>query len=292
MPAEQTKPRAALPPGAWDCHTHIFGPYERFPLAAERSYTPPEAPLEAYLAMLDRVGCAHGVLVQPTAYGIHHAALLDALDRAAGRLRGTAVATAAITDRELESMHRSGVRALRFIEAGAGVPNYAGAVGFDALPALAPRLRALGWHAQVWAPLEVIVADAERLLSGGLLLVLDHMGRFEVERGVHDSAFRNLLALLAEGRVWVKLTPQRNSKRFPGYEDLRPFHDALARANPERLIWGSDWPYLRMGDATPDAGQLLDLLDAWCGDAALCRKVLADNPARLYGVNPAGYSVP
>ena len=208
MPAEQTRPKRALPPGAWDCHTHVFGPYARFPLAAERSYTPPKATTEDYLAMLDRAGLAHGVLVHPSAYGPDHAALYDALERTGTRLRGTGVATAETPESEFARMHRCGVQ---------------------------------------------------------------------------DPAFQGLLALVADGRVWVKMTPARNSKSFPDYTDVRPFHDALARANPDRLIWGSDWPYLRMGDATPDAGHLLDLLDAWCGDETLRRKILVDNPARLYG---------
>lgn len=283
MPMEQATPRRAPPPGAWDCHSHIFGPYERFALATERSYTPPQAPLEAYLAMLDRVGLAHGVLVHPSAYELDHSALLDALERTGTRLRGTAVASAAITDTELATMHRRGVRALRFVDAtGPGGQRFAGAVGLDEFPALAPRLKDLGWHAQLWVGCDTVVAAAPRLLTAGIPLVLDHMARFDVARGVQDAAFQSLLGLVAEGGIWVKMTPARNSKRFPGYEDVRPFHDALARANPERLIWGSDWPYLRMGDATPDAGHLLDLLDDWCGDDALRRKILADNPARLY----------
>ena len=293
MPAEQTRPKRALPPGAWDCHTHVFGPYARFPLAAERSYTPPEATLEDYLAMLDRMGLAHGVLVHPSAYGLDHAALYDALERAGTRLRGTDVATAATPEAEFARMHRYGVRALRFVETGgAGGQRFVGAVGLAELPRLAPRMKELGWHAQLWVTCDAVMAAAPALLALGVPLVLDHMARFEVERGVQDPAFQGLLALVAEGRVWVKMTPARNSKRFPDYADVRPFHDALARANPEQLIWGSDWPYLRMGDATPDAGHLLDLLDAWCGDDALCRKILVENPARLYGVNPAGYSVP
>ena len=283
MPAEQSRPRRAPPPNAWDCHTHIFGPYERFPLALERSYTPPEASLDDYLAMLDRVGLAHGVLVHPSAYGLDHSAMLEALERTATRLRGTAVATAAITDTELAVMHRRGVRALRFVEATApGGQRFAGAVGLDEFPALAPRLKELGWHAQLWVSCETFIAAAPKLLTTGIPLVLDHMARFDFARGVEDAAFRNLLGLLAGGQLWVKMTPARNSKRFPGYEDVRVFHDALVRANPDRLLWGSDWPYLRMGEATPDAGRLLDLLDDWCGDDALRRKILADNPARLY----------
>lgn len=284
VPAAQSQPRRALPAGAWDCHTHVFGPYERFALAAERSYTPPPAPVEEYLAMLDRVGLAHGVLVHPSAYGLNHEAMLEALDRAGPRLRGTAVATSAVTDAELAAMHRRGVRALRFVETGGpGGQRFVGAVGLDEFPGLAPRMKELGWHAQLWATCDTVVAAAPKLLVAGIPLVLDHMARFDVARGTQDAAFQELLRLLAGGGIWVKLTPARNSKRFPDYEDVRPFHDALLRANPDRLLWGSDWPYLRMGDATPDAGRLLDLLEEWCGDDALRRKILADNPACLYG---------
>ena len=285
VPPEQSQPKRSLPPGAWDCHAHVFGPFERFPLAAVRSYTPPLAPFESYMAMLERAGFAHGVLVHASAYGLDHAATLDALERAGTRLRGTAVATAEITDAELEAMHRRGVRALRFSEiGGAGGRRFAGAVGLDAFPDLAPRIKELGWHAQFFATCETVVAAAPALLAFGIPLVFDHMARFNVEKGTQDQAFQGLLHLLAEGRVWVKMTPARNSKRFPDYEDVRPFHDALLRANPDRLIWGSDWPYLHMGAATPDAGHLLDLLDEWAGDETLRRKILVDNPVRLYRV--------
>jgi predicted TIM-barrel fold metal-dependent hydrolase len=293
MPAEQSPPRRPLPPGAWDCHTHVFGPYERFPLAAERSYSPPPAPLEAYLAMLDRVGLAHGVLVHPSAYGFDYSALLEALERSGGRLRATAVATGETPDAQLETLREHGVRALRFVETGGpGGKRFAGAVGLDQFPQLAPRMKALGWHAEVWATSDTIVEAAPKLLRHGVAFVLDHMARFEVARGTGDPAFRSLLRLLADGLVWVKMTPARNSKRFPDYQDVRPFHDALVRANPERLVWGSDWPYLRMGDATPDAGHLLDLLADWCGDESLRRKILCDNPARLYGHLSRGRSAP
>lgn len=285
FPAEQSRPKRALPPGAWDCHSHVFGPYERFPLAAERSYTPPPAPFEARLAMLDRVGLARCVLVHPSAYGLDYSAMLDALERAGSRLRGTAVATSKITDAELCALRRGGVRALRFVETGgAGGRRFVGAVGLDEFPGLAPRMKELGWHAEIWATCDTVMAAAPKMLQHGIPLVLDHMARFDVARGTQDTVFQGLLRLLAGGKVWVKMTPARNSKRFPDYEDVRPFHDALARANPERLVWGSDWPYLRMGDATPDAGHLLDLLDAWCGDETLRRKILVDNPERLYGV--------
>lgn len=266
----------------WDCHTHVFGPYAAFPLAADRSYTPPEATLEMYLAHLDRCGLAHGVLVQPSAYGSNHAALLDALKRANGRLHGTGVANAGIADRDLEEWNRHGVRGLRFVETGG--PNggrYVGAVGLDELPKLAPRLKALRWHAEVWATTDQVVAMVPAMLRLGLPIAIDHMARFDVARGVRDAAFQSLLGMVRDG-LWIKLTPQRNSRQFPDYADARPFHDAFLAANPDRVIWGSDWPYLRMGEQTPDARHLLELLGGWCGDDALRRKVLVDNPAKLY----------
>ena len=283
MPALQTPPRRPLPPGAWDCHTHVFGPYARFALSENRSYTPPEATIEDYLGMLDRVGLAHGVLVQPSAYGFNHDALLDALSRQPGRLRGTGVWDRTVTDAELERLHAGGVRALRFVDTGGpGGTRFAGAVGVEELPSLAPRLKALGWHVECWITCDQFIADVPSLLATGLTFVLDHMARFDATRGLSDPTFQSLLSLVKEGRVWVKMTPARNSKQFPDYADVRPFHDALVKANPDVLVWGSDWPYLRMNEATPDAGHLLDLLGDWAGEETLRRKILADNPARLY----------
>lgn len=265
----------------WDCHTHVFGPYERFPLAAERSYTPPEAPLEAYLAHLERIGLAHGVLVQPSAYGFDHSCLLDALSRSDGRLRGTGVADRSVKDSALERLSKGGVRALRFIETGGpGGQRFAGAVGIEELPHLAPRMKALGMHAEFWLTCEFFISHADRILKSGLTIVLDHMGRFDVARGAQDKAFQALVALVREGRVWVKMTPQRNSKQFPDYADVRPFFDALLTANPDVLIWGSDWPYLRMNEATPDATHLLHLLETWTGNRG--QTPILSNAGRLY----------
>jgi 2-pyrone-4,6-dicarboxylate lactonase len=177
-PRTPSAPRRPPPPGACDCHAHVFGPFDRFPLAAERSYTPPLAPGEAHFAMLDRVGLAHGVVVHGTAHGPDCGAMLDALDRAGTRLRGVAVATVGVSDAELESMRRRGVRALRFTEvpAPAGKGQYKGAVGFDELVKLAPRMRALGLHAEIWTRCDDFVAAAPRLLRLGLRVVVDHMG--------------------------------------------------------------------------------------------------------------------
>jgi 2-pyrone-4,6-dicarboxylate lactonase len=276
-------PLRPLPPGATDCHAHVFGPYQRFPLAVDRSYTPPEAPVELYLKMLASMGLSRGVLVHASAYGLDWSAMLDALSRESRRLRGIAVVDAGVTDAQLAQMHGCGVRGVRFTEAaGSTRQKLAGSVGLDQFDALAPRLRELGWHAEIWAGCDRLVEEAPRLLRARIPLVFDHMGVLEVTRGVADSSFRALVGLLEGGQVWIKLSAPRNSQRFPDYEDVRPFHDAYVRANPERLVWGSDWPFLRMADKTPAAGHLLDLLDSWIAEAGSRQKVLVDNATVLY----------
>ncbi len=279
-------PKTPLPPGACDTHTHVFGPLDRFPLAVTGSYEPPPTPLEVHAAMLERTGFARAVLVQPAPYAQDCRALLDACSRAPGRLRGIAVATQATSDAALAEMRRAGVRGLRFVEVPdpQGGGRYKGSVGFDELAQLAPRMKALGLHAQIWADCDRIAADAESLLSHGIPVVVDHMGRPDVSRGTADPSFARLVSLAAEGRLWIKLSVCRTSKQFPGYEDARPLHDALVQAAPHRLLYGSDWPHVRMGALTPDAGHLIDLFDRWTGhDTGLRQRILVENPQSLYG---------
>jgi predicted TIM-barrel fold metal-dependent hydrolase len=238
--------------------------------------------------MLGTIGAERGVLVQPTFYGTTMHALMDALrdERGSGRcsLRGIGAATSKVSDADLQAMHDAGVRGLRFIEmpAPAGGGRYPGGVGVDQLPALAPRLRELGWQAQLWCPVDEHASRLPDLVRLGIPLVIDHMGSFTASQGVAAPAFQRLLGLLSDGLIWVKLSLCRNSRVFPDYPDIRPFHDALVRANPARLLWGSDWPHVRMGDLTPDVGHLLDLFHLWTGDTALQRTILAENPAALF----------
>lgn len=257
IPRTSSVPRRLPPPGACDTHAHVFGPFDRYPLAPDRSYTPPLAPATAHLALLDRMGFA----------------------------RGIAVATSATSDAELEGMHRRGVRGLRFTEVtvpGTGA-KYKGVVGFDELEKLAPRMARLGWQAQLWAPCDLLATELPRLAKLGPALSLDHMGYFDVTRGADDAAFRRVVAIAAAEGIWVKTSALRVSKAPPDYPDARPFHDLLLRACPQRLTWGSDWPHVRMGASAPDVGHLVDLFMSWTGDAALQRAILCDNPAAQYG---------
>ena len=283
-PRRPTAPRQPLPPGACDTHAHVFGPYERFPLAHPSSYAPPLAPAPLHLAMLDILGAARGVLVQPAPYGNDEQPMLDAIAAGNGRLRGIGVAGSDATPEHLRRLHDGGIRGLRFVEVRdpQGQP-YLGSVGVDQLLAMAPQMKAIGLHAQLWAPLDDYARLLPPLLATGLPLVLDHMACLKTERGVDDPAFQTVLKALEAGDIWIKLSVCRVSKQAPDYLDLKPFHDALVAANPQRLLWGSDWPFVRMGEQSPDAGQLLDLFAEWVPDAAIRRTILVDNPAALYG---------
>jgi predicted TIM-barrel fold metal-dependent hydrolase len=277
-------PAHALPPGACDSHAHVFGPYDRFPLAHASSYAPPLAPAALHREMLDTIGAARGVLVQPAPYGTDASALLDAIAQSDGRLRGIAVADEQTSEAQLQALYDGGVRGLRFVEVRA--PNstpYAGSVGVHQLLQMAPAMRRIGLHAQLWAPIDAYADLLPQVRAAGVEVVLDHMACIKTERGVADRAFQAVLAELKQGGVWVKLTLCRISTQAPGYADARPFFDALLAAAPERLLWGSDWPYVRMGDLSPDVGALLDQLVEWVPDAATRQLILVANPAALYG---------
>ena len=284
-PREAKPPRCAPPRQACDTHAHVFGPAARFPYAADRSYTPPDAPLAKYLGMLDTVGFARGVLVQGSAHGGDNAAMLDALAREPKRLRGVAVAGARTQPAELRRWHEFGVRGLRFNHFfRGGALHYRGGIPLDAAKVLAPVMAELGWHLQLWIDVKDLPDTIPILKALGLPVVIDHMGRTDASAGTQTTGFQSLLRLVADGGCWVKLSgAHRLSTRAPDYPDARPFHEALVRANPERLIWGSDWPHPRMEGAMPEAGELFDLFCTWTPDEAIRRQILVTNPAHLYG---------
>ena len=283
-PAEPVAPRLKTPEGACDCHAHVFGPAARFPYAAERSYTPPDAPLAKYLAMLDALGFARGALVQGSAHGRDNSAMLDALAAEPARLRGVAVADSRTPKAELRRMRDTGVRGLRFNHFfRGGKLHYGGGVGLDEARKLAPTMAELGWHLQLWIDVKDLPETIPLLKPLGLEVVIDHMGRTDAGAGTGTPGFQSLLRLLGEGGCWVKMSgAHRLSNAWPDYAEARPFHEALLRANPDRLVWGTDWPHPRIEGEMPNAGRLLDLFNEWTPDAALRRKILVDNPARLY----------
>jgi predicted TIM-barrel fold metal-dependent hydrolase len=257
----------------------VFGPYARFPLAPERSYTPPEAVLEQYLALLARLGLSNGVLVHPSAYGDDHALLLHALAEQPA-LRGVVVVRPG-SALALDDLHARGVRGARFSHRSGAGANFAGSASFDDLRALAPALASAGLHAELWTDTAALPAIADDIRALPVPVVIDHMGGFNLQAGVADSGFQTLLELLATGKVWVKLCAYRNLLGAPDWQAGQPFQHKMLEANPERLVWGSDWPHLRVAPA-PDAAHLLAMFRQWAGSDALADQVLRRNPERLY----------
>ena len=275
---------SSLPEGACDCHAHVFGPYDAFPVTHQMHYEAPLATATMYADMIAKAGLSRGVLVQPGAYGDDASPILDALNKSNGKLRGIAAAHEGVDNHTLDRWHAAGIRGLRFnemtIPGGSG--RFAGSVGFTDLNALAPRMRTRGWHAEIWATIDQHVELLPRYRSLGMPVCLDHMAGLVTSRGVDDKAFQTILAALREGWLWIKLVPTRCSQAFPDYSDLESFHHALIDARPDRLVWGSDWPHLRLGLKTPDVQHLIALHGRWIPDPDKQRLIHTDNAAELY----------
>jgi 2-pyrone-4,6-dicarboxylate lactonase len=275
------RPKTVLPRGACDCHAHLFELPSDVPAPANPRAKHRLAPFSAYRAMLARVGFSRAVLVQPSAYGADHTALVNALALSPDTMRGIAVKASSVSDSELAALHLAGVRGLRFNQLVGPGSN----IDITHLPQLAGRMRDLGWHAQIYANCDFLAEALPAMLSADVPIVIDHMARVGPEpRAITDSAFRYVRDVLREGRIWLKLTTYRNSREPGGYSDMRPFHDAFVAANSDRLLWGSDWPYLSTLDASPpDTGALIDLVGDWIQEKDIRRKVFSANPASLYG---------
>lgn len=279
-------PRAVTSPPNWqppangtDCHMHIFGPYDRYPLSPGRSYTPPEASVAEYLDMLGTLGLSRTVVVQPSIYGTENAVTLDAVEAIGpDRARAVVVVDESFDAAALRAMHRRGARGVRFnAVSGNGTP-------LDQLEALADRIAPLGWHIQLYTHGAALLALEPVLARLPVAVVIDHMGGVKTSEGGADSpAFKALLRLLEQG-AWAKLCGYRSSTGHP-YADVLPMARAIIAAAPDRCVWGTDWPHpsLHAPEEVPDDGHLLDLLAQWAPQEAQRRAILVDNPARLYG---------
>jgi 2-pyrone-4,6-dicarboxylate lactonase len=283
--AQPHAPSVALPPGACDCHAHICGPAAAYPYDPERIYTPPDATIESYRHLLAMLGVERAVLIQPSVYGTDNRAMLAALQAAGPGFRGVAVVEPAIAAREVEALHQAGIRGVRLnlVDRREG----RNAVPVELVRALAERIAPFGWHIEFLVNMDEAPGFAEAVAGLPVPIVLGHLGypRAGARDWTSSPAFAGLLALLAGGRCWVKLT---GPYRISGAADL-PYDDVdaaaaeLARAAPGRLIWGSDWPHVMMKKPMPNDGALCDLLARWIPDAKTRTRVLVENPMELYG---------
>ena len=282
------RPQRQLPPGACDSHMHIFDP--RFAPSPHWPRTPPDAPVAAYRLLQQRLGTSRAVVVTPSTYGTDNACTLDALDQLGDSARGVAVVAQDVTDAELARLAARRVRGLRvnFVS-----PQSWGETTPDMLAMLARKVanhpQCGGWHVQVFAQPEQIVALAPLLQALPLPLVIDHMGRIDPAEGPAAPAYGVIRRLLDGGNTWVKLSGayMRSTVHGPSYRDTLPLGRALVQAAPERLVWGSDWPHTTEPPGTVDDAALADLLRAWAGTDTTIDAILVSNPARLYGFGAA-----
>ncbi|HEY4319130.1 MAG TPA: amidohydrolase family protein [Herbaspirillum sp.] len=275
-----SSPSQALPAGACDAHCHIFGPSDRFPYAATRSYTPTDAPYEKMIALQRHLGISRAVIVQANCHGSDHAALLDALRRGQGAYRGVALLPPDVTEEYVRVLHEAGVRAARF----SFVARLGMAPSPAAFDAVVERIAPFGWHVCLYMDAAALKQWMPRLAALPIPFVIDHMARIEAVKGTDDPDFQVLLDVAKLPNGWVKVSgiDRISAGRRPFLEGL-PCVARLIEAMPERVLWGTDWPHPNVEGDMPDDGELVDAFFAACPDQRTRRRILVDNPARLYG---------
>lgn len=267
-----------MPAKACDCHAHVIAPQSVFSYVANRSYTPPPAPLEAYQAMHRILGIERAVIVQPSVHGTDNQVTLEAIAGYGPNCRGIAVVDETISDKELAVLHDGGIRGLRLNVL------FGGGVGLHALEPLADRISDMGWHLQLLLDAQILEEMEPRLRTLAVPTVIDHMGHMNVAHGLKHPGYQALLNLVRDGLSWVKLSGNyRISNEEPDYHDAIPFAKALIEAAPQHMVWGSDWPHPALNHFMPNDGDLLDALDDYAPGTDLKRMILSDNPAVLYG---------
>jgi predicted TIM-barrel fold metal-dependent hydrolase len=283
-----------MPAGAVDCHTHIHGDPAKFPFFAGRVYTPELAAPEEMAALHKALHIQRVVIVTPSVYGPDNSATLFGMKARGADARGVAVIDDKTSESDLDTMGKEGFRGIRLNLATGGVsdPN----VGRQRFAAAVERMKARGWHIQLFTSLAMISAIKELVAGAPMPVVFDHFGGAQAALGVDQPGFADLLELVKSGKAYVKISgAYRASKLGPDYPDAAPLAKALIAANADRIIWGTDWPHpdsvtppgKQITDVQPlfqiDDGRLLNQLPVWAPDAATRKKILVDNPTRLYG---------
>jgi 2-pyrone-4,6-dicarboxylate lactonase len=265
------------PAGACDAHCHVFGPTSRFPYAPDRRYTPEDAPKEALAALHTHLGLSRAVIVQASCHGTDNRAMLDAIASAPDRYRGIAIVDDGFSARDFETLHAGGVRGVRFNF----VRHLGGAPDMEVFRRVLERIRPLGWHVVLHLDAPDLAPLSDMIRTLPVPFVIDHMGRVNAAAGVDQAPFRALLELVRMERCWVKVSGAERISRHP-FDAALPIARALLAVAPDRVLWGTDFPHPNL--KTPvDEADLVDLLPAIAETEAARRKLLVENPARLYG---------
>lgn len=283
-----TKPDYRLPAGAVDAHCHVFGPGGEFPYAPERKYTPCDAGKQKLYQLRDFLGFEKNVIVQATCHGADNSAMVDAVRSSNGKAKGIATVRAGVPESQLEELNDAGVKGVRFNF----VKRLVDAAPKDELLSIANRIAGFGWHIVVYfeaADLEEMSSFISELPT---IVVVDHMGRPDVTKQADGPEFGKFIQLMDENEhVWVKTTgaerlsvsgpAAKDGERQP-YRDVVPFARLLIERYPDRVLWGTDWPHPNLTDHMPDDGLLVDIIPQIAVTKGLQKKLLVDNPTRLY----------
>lgn len=283
-----SKAQFQVPQGAVDAHCHVFGPGEEFPFAQERKYTPCDASKHQLYALRDQLGFSRNVIVQATCHGADNSAMMDACIAAEGKARGVASIRRSISDAQLQDMHDAGVRGVRFNF----VKRLVDFTPKDELMEIASRIAPLGWHVVIYFEAQDLPELWDFFTTLPTTVVVDHMGRPDVSQPVDGPEFDLFLRLMHEhDNIWSKVScPERLSITGPNaldnqrsaYRDVVPFARRIVETFPDRVLWGTDWPHPNLKDHMPDDGLLVDFIPHIAPTAALQKKLLVDNPMRLY----------
>ena len=282
------KPKFKLPAGAVDAHCHVFGPGAELPYAPKRKYTPCDASKHQLYALRDHLGFDKNVIVQATCHGDDNRAMVDALVHSGGKARGVATVKRSVADTEIQSMHDAGVRGVRFNF----VKRLVDFTPKDELMEIARRIKAWGWHVVVYFEAVDLPELWDFFTALPTTVVVDHMGRPDVSKPVDGPEFALFQKFMHEHEnVWSKVScPERLSVTGPkalngeqnSYRDVIPFARKIVETFPDRVLWGTDWPHPNLKDHMPDDGLLVDLIPQIAVTPDLQRKLLVDNPTRLY----------
>jgi 2-pyrone-4,6-dicarboxylate lactonase len=274
-----SKPGYVPSPGAVDAHCHVFGPMADFPFSPSAKYHPQDATPEMLFALREKIGFARNVIVQPSCHGLDNSATLAAIAKSSGTCRGVAVVDPAISEAALQALHEGGIRGVRF--------NFLKRLVDDApkdrFLEVAARLPE-GWHVVVYFEADILEELRPFLAALPVPVVIDHMGRPDVTQGPHGAdmtAFRALLE--SRDDIWFKATcPDRLSPQGEPYDDFVAAVRPLVEDYPDRVLWGTDWPHPNMEHRIPDDGGLVDVIPRIAVTEEHRRKLLVDNPMRLY----------
>jgi predicted TIM-barrel fold metal-dependent hydrolase len=273
-------PTFKVPVGAIDTHTHIFGPAAEYPFSPTRPYTPPDAPLSMFRALHEKIGIERAVIVNATLHGTDNRVVTDAIAQSNGKYRGIANINGAISDPDLQALHKAGIRGCRF----PFLKRLGGVGDMGAFKRLTERAAGIGWHIDIYLEADAVAEFTPILKALPATYVIDHMGTISAAKGLDDPNFKALLDLQAsDEKCWVKITGlERASAAGPPFHDSVPFAAKLIANSPDRVLWGTDWPHPNV-KIMPNDGDIVDLIPLYAPDQATQRKLLVTNPERLFG---------